>query len=376
MQKIKVGITGQNGFIGGWLYNLLGTMPERFERVEFSREYFLNPTQLENFAKKCDCIVHLAGINRCQDMQELHDKNISLAKSLIDAAKKANDNLHIIFSSSTQETKDNLYGQSKSTCRKMFCDWAAESEKRTFTGCIIPNVFGPFCRPNYNSVVATFCHKLTHNETPEIKTDAELPLIYVGNLCKEIIKHIENRTNNGCLAIQANAHLKVSQLLDIFEGFKSQYLQNGIFPDLSDSFSVKLFNTFRSYIEPEKFFPFALKCNSDNRGVFVETVKQNGGCGQFSFSTTAQNITRGNHYHTRKIERFAVIKGRAKIELRRIGSNKTHSFVLDGKTPSFVDMPVWYTHNITNIGTEELYTLFWINEFFDPTDPDTFFEKV
>ena len=376
MQKIKVGITGQNGFIGGWLYNLLGTMPERFERVDFSRGYFSDAAQLEDFAGKCDCIVHLAGVNRCQDMRELHDTNISLAKRLIDAAKKADGNLHIIFSSSTQEAKDNLYGLSKSACRKMFCDWAAESGKRAFTGCIIPNVFGPFCRPNYNSVVATFCHKLTHNETPEIKTDALLPLIYVGDLCEEIVKHIENRTNNAAVEMPVGANLKVSQLLNIFEGFKSQYMQNGIIPDLSDKTRIKLFNTFRSYIEPESFFPFALKCNRDNRGVFVETLRQNGGCGQFSFSTTAQNITRGNHYHTRKIERFAVIKGRAKIELRRIGSDKTHSFILDGSNPSFVDMPVWYTHNITNIGSEELYTLFWINEFFDPTDPDTFFEKV
>ena len=167
----------------------------------------------------------------------------------------------------------------------------------------------------------------------------------------------------------------MSELLKKLTDIKENYFESGIIPDLDKSFELNLFNTFLTYIDHQSFFPFHLKLNTDNRGSFVETVKLNSG-GQVSFSTTNSGITRGNHFHTRKAERFAVIKGKARIELRRIGTKNKLSFELDGEKPSFVDMPVWYTHNITNIGKEELYTIFWINEFFDKTDPDTYFELV
>jgi UDP-2-acetamido-2,6-beta-L-arabino-hexul-4-ose reductase len=146
-------------------------------------------------------------------------------------------------------------------------------------------------------------------------------------------------------------------------------------PALNTPFKKNLFNTFLCYIDHESFFPFHLKLNTDGRGSFVETVKLNSG-GQVSFSTTVPGITRGNHFHTRKAERFAVIKGKARIEIRKIGTDKVFSFNLDGNQPSFVDMPVWFTHNITNIGDEDLYTIFWINEHYNPEDGDTYFEKV
>jgi UDP-2-acetamido-2,6-beta-L-arabino-hexul-4-ose reductase len=169
--------------------------------------------------------------------------------------------------------------------------------------------------------------------------------------------------------------IKVSELLQKLEGFKSNYFEKGILPDLGNPFDRNVFTTFLCYIDHKSFFPFHLKKNTDDRGSFVETVRLNSG-GQVSFSTTVPGITRGNHFHTRKAERFAVIKGKALIELRRIGTAEVLSFELDGDKPSFVDMPVWYTHNIKNIGDGELYTIFWINEFFDAGDPDTFFEVV
>jgi UDP-2-acetamido-2,6-beta-L-arabino-hexul-4-ose reductase len=144
---------------------------------------------------------------------------------------------------------------------------------------------------------------------------------------------------------------------------------------LDGTFERNLFNTFLCYINHESFFPFQLKLNTDERGSFIETVKLNSG-GQVSFSTTVPGITRGNHFHTRKAERFAVIKGKARIDIRKIGTEKILSFELDGRQPSFVDMPIWFTHNITNIGDDELYTIFWINEHFNSEDTDTFFEKV
>ena len=171
------------------------------------------------------------------------------------------------------------------------------------------------------------------------------------------------------------SEVKVSSVLALLEGYKNNYFDKGIIPNLNNVFEKNLFNTFLCYIDHKKFFPFHLTKNSDNRGSFVETVKLNSG-GQVSFSTTVTGITRGNHYHTRKAERFAVIKGKAKIELRKIGTEEVLNFYLDGDNPSFVDMPVWYTHNITNIGDEELYTIFWINEHYNPDDGDTYFEEV
>jgi UDP-2-acetamido-2,6-beta-L-arabino-hexul-4-ose reductase len=228
--------------------------------------------------------------------------------------------------------------------------------------------------------VATFCHKLTHNEEPEILTDSEVKLIYVSSLCKHIINDIKQAHEADCPIIQ-EIHIppdfakKVSEMLCLFVQFKEQYLSQGIMPTLADKNEVNLFNTFRSYIELDEYFPFLLKQNIDARGTFVETIKLGIG-GQVSFSTTKPGATRGNHYHTRKIERFTVIKGQAKIQLRKIGSSKIYEFSLDGSEPAHVDMPVWHTHNITNIGEEDLYTQFWINEWYDEADPDNFFEQV
>jgi UDP-2-acetamido-2,6-beta-L-arabino-hexul-4-ose reductase len=164
-------------------------------------------------------------------------------------------------------------------------------------------------------------------------------------------------------------------MLHLFIQFKEQYFVQSIIPVFSDINDINLFNTFRSYIDLNEYFPFCLKQNTDVRGTFVETIKLGSG-GQISFSTTKPGITRGNHYHTRKIERFTVIKGRARIQLRKIGTDKIYEFFLDGSEPAHVDMPAWYSHNITNIGTDDLYTQFWINEWYDAANPDTYFEQV
>ena len=168
---------------------------------------------------------------------------------------------------------------------------------------------------------------------------------------------------------------KVTEVLVLLENYRVLYLKQGIIPELKDIHEVNLFNTFRSYIDHESRYPFLLTKHTDPRGSFIETIRLEVG-GQVSFSTTVPGITRGNHYHTRKIERFTVIKGKALIQLRKIGTDEVLNFELDGDKPSYVDMPVWYTHNIKNIGDEELYTIFWINEFYDESDPDTFFEEV
>lgn len=398
---LRVGITGQSGFIGNHLFNFLSLKKEEVSLIPCRDEFFQNKSQLESFVKQCDTVVHLAAMNRHGDPQVIYDTNILLVNQLIEACESTGSTPHILFSSSTQEEKDNLYGKSKREGRQLLEDWAKRNSA-SFTGLIIPNVFGPFGNPYYNSVVATFCHQLTHGETPKIDVDGEMKLIYVGELVEEIYLKIkdkslktkvneegergregdlegERREEKGInvenIWVKYTSEKKVSEILNLLEGYNENYFGKGIFPNLNDRFELNLFNTFVCYIDHQKFFPFYLKLNTDDRGTFVETVKLNSG-GQVSFSTTKPGITRGNHYHTRKAERFAVIKGKARIELRRIGTDKVLSFELDGDKPSFVDMPIWYTHNITNTGTDEVYTIFWINEPFNADDPDTFFENV
>ena len=373
--RLKIGITGQSGFVGTHFYNTLGLYPDKFERIPFEDTYFQDESKLKRFVTSCDAIVHLAAMNRHNDPQVIYDTNIRLVKQIIAACEAVNATPHILFSSSTQEERDNLYGKSKREGRQLFENWAVINNA-PFTGLIIPNVFGPFGHPYYNSVVATFCHQLTHNETPKIEVDGEVKLIYVSELVNYIITQITNHesriTNH---TIPHSATIKVSELLHKLETYKSNYFEKGEIPNLENPFDRNLWNTFLCYLDHESFFPFHLKLNTDNRGSFVETVKLNSG-GQVSFSTTVPGITRGNHFHTRKAERFAVIKGKASIQLRRIGTDKVMNFDLDGNQPAFVDMPIWHTHNITNVGDEELYTIFWINEHFNPEDADTYFESV
>ncbi len=372
--SLRIGITGQSGFVGTHLYNFLGLQQE-IERIPFKDEFFQNEEVLKAFVQQCDVIVHLAAMNRHGDPQVIYDTNIELVNKLINACESTNSTPHILFSSSTQEERDNLYGKSKLDGRKLLEEWA-ERNKAKFTGLIIPNVFGPFGSPYYNSFIATFCYQLTHNETPKIDVDGEVKLIYVGELVEESWKQIRGHSvTQSNYTVKHSETIKVSKVLSLLKSYKENYYEKGIFPNLNKTFERNLFNTFVTYIDHENYFPHPLTLHTDDRGSFVETSKVEGG--QNSFSTTVPGITRGNHYHIRKAERFTVIKGKAKIELRRIGTDIVHTFYLDGdKQPSYVDMPIWYTHNITNIGDDILYTVFWISEHYNAEDGDTYFEKV
>lgn len=371
---LKVGITGQAGFVGTHLYNTIGLFPEEFRRIEFQKEYFEDQNKLNAFVAECDVIVHLAAMNRHNDPQLIYDTNLGLVQKLVQSLRATNSKSHVLYSSSTQEERDNLYGKSKKEGRELMINWSNNSEGQ-FTGMIIPNVFGPFGHPNYNSVVATFCYQLSHNEKPIIDLDGDLKLIYVAELVKAILSEIRTQKGNSEVLIKHTSEYKVSQVLKFLELYKLEYQEKGIIPNINSTFELNLFNTFRCYMDIKNHFPVKFVEHTDPRGSFVEVIRLGVG-GQVSFSTTVPGITRGNHFHTRKIERFAVIKGKALIQLRRIGTDETFNFYLDGDEPSYVDMPIWYTHNIKNIGEEVLYTNFWINEFYDPNDPDTYFTEV
>jgi UDP-2-acetamido-2,6-beta-L-arabino-hexul-4-ose reductase len=370
----KIGITGQNGFLGNHLYTTLGLFSEEFERVEFQKEYFNNEKQLDDFVSKCDVIVHLAAMNRHESETVIYETNIRLVEKLIDSLNRTKSKAHVLVSSSTQEEKDNLYGKSKKEGREALISWANQSEGKV-TGLIIPNIFGAFGKPFYNSFIATFCYQLTHGEDPRVDNDGEIRLIYIQELVFKIIEEIRNEKPNAYCIIDPTTITKVSYVLLLLTNFKDKYFDCGEIPVINNTFELNLFNTFRSYIEIKKHYPVKYSENIDARGAFVEVIRLGVG-GQCSFSTTVPGVTRGNHFHTRKIERFAVIKGKALIQLRRIGTQEVIDFYLDGNEPSYVDMPIWYTHNIKNISNEDLYTIFWINEPYNPLDADTFFEIV
>lgn len=408
----KIGITGQAGFIGTHLYNTLSLHKDKYACIPFKDEYFQKEDTLDAFVRQCDVIVHLAAMNRHNDPDVLYRTNIELVQKLIASMERTQSKPYVIMSSSLQEERDNLYGRSKREGRELFNQWADRNDA-AFTGLIIPNVFGPFGVPFYNSVISTFSHQVVNNLEAKIEVDACLKLIYVGDLVDRMIsltteytenteehrkqtKVVDNASTEGTENTESNcqfsivnsqlgmaprlvyvedmAHYKVSELLERLRGFHQEYVVNGVIPDLRDYFDLCLFNTFRSYL-PVEYFPVLYKKHTDPRGDYVEICRAMS-TGQNAYSTTVPGITRGNHFHTRKVERFSVIKGKASIKLRKYGTEEVIEYILDGNEPAYVDMPVWYTHNLTNIGDEELVTLFWINEFYDPADPDTYFEEV
>jgi UDP-2-acetamido-2,6-beta-L-arabino-hexul-4-ose reductase len=370
--KRKIVVIGSDGFIGKHLINYL-RLKNQFDVVGVNREVFEDDLRFNDALKNANTIVHLAAINRHEDQEFLASENVRLTKRLTSACEKLNIHPHIIFSSSTQESLNNIYGQAKRNARHHIAEWS-EKNKASQSGLIIPNVFGPFGRPNYNSFVATFCHKIANGETPSIIEDREVELVYVLELLDDIYKEIIN-PQFGEINIPTRYKIKVSDCLGKLLDFRDQYLINNEFPSLVHSFDLALFNTFRCYI-PHTHYPVDYKINTDQRGSFVEIARTHTS-GQTSYSTTHPGITRGNHFHTRKAERFAVISGKAKIELRKVDSDEVISYIIDGdKQPAFVDMPIWHTHNISNIGNTTLLTMFWINEPYNQEDPDTYFVNV
>ncbi len=368
---MKVGITGQKGFVGRHLFNYLN-LQEEVDLIPFEKDFFSDENSLSDFVAKCDTIVHLAAMNRHEDQQVIYNTNIDLVKKLISACEAANATPHILISSSTQEERDNLYGKSKKEGRELLEAWASKHGATT-TGMVIPNVFGPFGKPFYNSVTATFCHQVATGEEPTIHNDGVVKMIYVNELIEEIFTLIKSK-KNGKVDIPYNHEIKVSELLSKLKVFREEYMERGEFPSINTPLDLALFNTFRCYV-PADYYPRPFVKHTDDRGYFVEIVRANTS-GQFSFSTTKPGITRGNHFHTRKAERFAIIKGKGKISLRKIDSDEVIDYYIDGDKPAYVDMPIWYTHNISNVGDEEMIALFWINEPYNAEDADTYYVTV
>ena len=368
---MRIVISGHTGFVGGHLLRNISLNFSNYKLILLNKEDFLS----DNFndkIKKEDFIYHLAGVNRAKTNKQVYSSNIKINTSLLNHLEKINFKGGLYFSSSLQEESDSLYGKAKKKARE---DFNILSKKLDFSfySSLTPNIFGPFCKPFHNSFIATFSYQLLNSQSPKIITDNSVKLIYIDDYIRSLLHLLKGKT--AVINFDFLKEIKVSEVLEKLNLFFKQYILENKIPNLESKFNKELFNTFRSYINHKEFFPRAYQLNSDSRGSFIE-LSRAFSMGQSSYSTTNSKITRGNHFHTRKIERFSVIKGKAKIQLRKYLTDEIISFELDGNSPSYIDMPIWYTHNITNIGDEELLTFFWINEPYDQNDPDTYLEIV
>lgn len=365
---MKVGITGIHGMIGFHLHGFLHGQ-KGVEVFGAGRSTFASQPALDEFLSGLDVVVHLAGMNRGDDA-EIEKTNIDLATGLVAACERSKRRPHILFSSSTHVMRDTPYARSKREATRIFSEWATR-EGAVFTNLILPHVFGEGGKPFYNSVVSTFCYQLANGDAPVIVNDGDLELAHSQQVAEKVFA-LMHEPVAGDVRV-AGVPMRVSDLLVRLRRFDQLY-RGLVMPDVREQIDLYLFNTFRSYLFPSHY-PVSLQLHQDARGDLFEAVKSLNG-GQCFISTTKPGITRGNHYHTRKIERFLVLGGKGLIRIRKLFSDEVAEFEVSGDRPQYVDMPTLHTHNITNIGESDMTTLFWSHEIFDPANPDTFPEPV
>jgi len=369
---LRILISGHNGFLGKHLIRRLKCLKEEIEIDFLTKDDFDSNNLIEKILPN-DIIFHFAGVNRDINHDMVYKKNNTLNEYLLSALKEVKFKGKLLFTSSIQENSATLYGKAKKKARLKF-EELSNSLGFKFYGVLAPNIFGPFCKPNYNSFVATFSSMLINEKSPIIDDDKVVALIYVNDFIDEIIQILNNASE-----INLNKSLiynySVNDVLTKLNRFNDLYCKNGQIPNIDSHFDLCLFNTFRSYINISSFFPKYHKENLDHRGSFSELTRAFSQ-GQTSFSITKKGVIRGNHFHTRKIERFSVIQGKAKIELRELLSDEKHEFIIDETKPCYIDIPVWYSHNIENIGDQDLITVFWTNEHYNEEANDTYLENV
>lgn len=362
---LKIGITGQSGFVGSNLFNTLSLFPEKYERVPFEDSFFSNQNTLNSFIKKCDVIIHLAALSRHTNPKVVYETNLRLINQLVLGMEVENVRPYVLFSSSIQEENQSEYGKSKLDGRRIFEEWARRN-RTNFTGMIFPNIFGPFGKPNYVSFVATFCYKLTHGEKPVVNIDNVVRLVYIGNLINYILAKIDGLKLSNEPIIESyfvpyDFEKKVTEILSLLERFKSLYFDKGIIPKLNDNNEINLFNTFCSYINHHTHFPIKVNFKNDYQKEVIEPLELE--LGEQITSTAIVNIINEKTNSLDKNIRFTVIQGKASVLMNRIGSHKALDFYLNGKDQSYLDLLKFYTFKITNIGNDKLIGQFWINEY-------------
>lgn len=365
----KVGVTGLNGFLGRHISWLLSTTKDEIEIISIPISSINDEQVLPKLLVGLDVLVHLARIhpNDVSMPEDVYSGNIDLAKKIISALDSIKATPYIIFASSSQITKENPYGRAKKEIGSMLREWGV-AHNAHITNLIIPNEFGESGIPGRTSVVSTFCDDLVHNRDSKVSSGVTVSLIHAQAVAASVLGLVRDPQNEDVVLVGRD--MEVSELYKKLAEFKSSY-SNDIIPDIKDRLDLSLFNDLRWHLFHNGFYPRKIILRTDERGSLFEMIKETTG-GQAFASSTKSGVTRGNHFHTRKIERFCVIGGQAEICLREVGRDKIHRFTVSGDEPVFIDMPTFFAHNIKNVGKEDLLTLFWSNELFDQSDPDTY----
>lgn len=394
-------ITGANGFVGKNLAEALKNIRDKKDRTRpdlkideiYLYDIDSSESELETACKNADFVFNLAGVNRPKDNSEFVKGNFGFAEKLLNTLKKYNNKCPVMLSSSLQASLigryDGDYGRSKKAGEELFFNYSAETGAKVLVY-RFPNLFGKWCRPNYNSAVATFCYNIANDLKITVNDrSTELELLYIDDLVSEMLDALENKEHHcefdgvktllckgGKYCAATITHfITLGEIEDLLESFKAQP-KTLLMPEIPEnSFAKKLYSTYLSYLPKEKC-RFPLKMNIDNRGSFTELFKTEN-CGQISINISKPGITKGQHWHNSKWEYFIVVSGHGLIEERKIGSDEVLSFEVSGEKQEAVYMLPGYTHNIINLSeTENLVTVMWANEQFDADKPDTFFEEV
>ena len=373
-QKLmKLLITGAKGFIGK---NLIADLRARGFNEIYEYDIHSTTDELDSYTSDCDFVFHLAGVNRPKSQDEFMQGNFGFTEMLLGYLKKHDNKAPIMLSSSIQAELDNPYGKSKKAGEELLLDYAKEIGTNVYVY-RFPNVFGKWCRPNYNSAVATFCHNIAHDLPIKINDSATLlNLVYIDDILEELRGLLEgkaSRAADGRCYVPVTYAVKLGEIADLLYSFKKSREELSV-PDMSDGFTKKLYATYLSYL-PQNQFAYPLKMNIDNRGSFTEMLRTPDR-GQFSVNITKPGITKGNHWHHTKNEKFAVVSGNARISFRKLGTDEIIDYNVSGNKIEIIDIPTGYTHSITNTGDSDLVTFMWVNEPYNSEKPDTYIEPV
>lgn len=376
-------ITGAKGFVGKNLVEALGCVKYGKDKTRgiggdidiFEYDVDSKPEELDEYCKNADFVFNLAGVNRPKDQSEFMSGNFGFAETLLNTLKKYNNRCTVMLSSSIQAALDNPYGKSKKAGEELFFEYSRETGADVLVY-RFPNVFGKWCRPNYNSAVATFCNNIAHGLPITVNDrSVNMRLVYIDDVVDELIRALAgnaNRAGRYC-EVPIVHGITLGEIVDLLYSFRESREKREV-PNMGDAFTKKLYATYLSYL-PENEFSYELKMNCDERGSFTEIIRTPER-GQVSVNISKPGITKGNHWHNTKNEKFVVVQGRGVIRFRKIGEDKVHEYFVSGDKIEAVDIPTGYTHNIENLGDTDMVTLMWANECFDPDKPDTFFEEV
>lgn len=369
---MKILVTGANGFVGK---NLIAELKNKGfnEILEFTRE--TENSLLDQYTKECDFVFHLAGVNRPKDQSEFMEGNFGFTSDLLELLKKHNNKAPVLITSSIQAELENPYGRSKKAGEQLLFNYYLETDAKVYVY-RLPNIFGKWSKPNYNTVVATFCHNIARGLDIQVNnSDANLNLCYIDDVLDEFLRALEGKPtmeDDYCI-VPVTLSIKLGELAELITSFKKSRTNLSI-PDMDDPLTKKLYSTYLSFL-PEDEFSYDLKMNVDHRGSFTEFIRT-ADRGQVSVNVSKPGITKGNHWHHTKNEKFLVVSGEGLIRFRKISTEEIIEYRVSGEKLQVVDIPTGYTHSIVNVGENDLVTVMWVNECFDPERPDTYFVEV